>query len=61
MTSVLNSAGLQIDSKSTIIAALIASMQSIYGSDINVASNSPDGQLINIFAQADEDFEAAIF
>ena len=56
MTSVLNSAGLQIDSKSTIIAALIASMQSIYGSDINVASNSPDGQLINIFAQADEDF-----
>ena len=30
--------------------------QNIYGEDINVDSNSPDGQIINIFAQMMEDF-----
>lgn len=56
MVSTLDGNGLAIDSKPTIIAALIAAMQAIYGSDINVDSNSPDGQLINVFAQVDEDF-----
>lgn len=54
--STLDQTGLTIESKANIIAYLIAQLQLIYGSDINVDSNSPDGQLINIFAQADTDF-----
>lgn len=55
MTSTLDQTGLTIEPKAQIIADLIAALQAIYGPDINVDSNSPDGQLINIFAQADED------
>jgi uncharacterized phage protein gp47/JayE len=47
--------GLEIKTITEIVADLTTSMQTIYGSDINVAQNSPDGQLINIFAQAAED------
>lgn len=53
--SSLDSSGLSITSKPEIIAFLVAALQAIYGVDINVDSNSPDGQLINIFAQADQD------
>ena len=55
MTSSLGPTGLMVDSLNTIIANLTASLQAIYGPDINVNSNSPDGQLINIFAQNVED------
>jgi len=51
----LDSNGLEIKSISDIISSLTAALQTIYGSDINVDSNSPDGQLINIQAQAIED------
>jgi uncharacterized phage protein gp47/JayE len=47
--------GLEIKTVAEIIADLTTGMQTIYGSDINVSQNSPDGQLINIFAQAAED------
>lgn len=53
--SALSPAGLTIDSINDIIAALTVAMQSIYGPDINVDSNSPDGQLINIYAQVAAD------
>lgn len=56
MTSTLDSTGLTVDSKAQIIADLIAGYQAIYGPDINVDSNSPDGQRINIEAQAISDF-----
>lgn len=55
MVSSLGPAGLTIDSLATLVAALTEQMQAIYGADINVASNSPDGQLINIFMQNVED------
>jgi uncharacterized phage protein gp47/JayE len=55
MVSTLDSTGLTIETNSQIKADLIAALQAIYGPDINVASNTPDGQLINIFAQADTD------
>lgn len=55
MPNMLDANGLQIKSLSDIVAELIAGMQAIYGADINVSANSPDGQLINIFAQASED------
>ncbi len=47
--------GLEIKTIAQIIADLTSGMQTIYGADINVSQNSPDGQLINIFAQAAED------
>lgn len=55
MPNQITSDGLEIKSVSDIVSDITASMQTIYGSDINVDSNSPDGQLINIFAQASED------
>lgn len=52
MTSEINANGLTVDSINTLIDNLTTGMQSIYGADINVDQNSPDGQLINLFAQA---------
>ncbi len=56
MTSQITQAGLTIDSKAQLLQDLIAAMQAIYGADINVNSNSPDGQYLNIQAQTIEDF-----
>jgi uncharacterized phage protein gp47/JayE len=51
MVNSLSPFGLTVDSITDIITNLTTGMQGIYGSDINVDSNSPDGQLINLFAQ----------
>lgn len=56
MPSTIDASGLTIETKSNIVADLTAGYQAIYGADINVDSNSPDGQLINIQAQAISDF-----
>jgi hypothetical protein len=55
MPNQIDNTGLQIKTSTEIIAALTLALQSIYGADINLNSNSPDGQNINIFAQADID------
>jgi uncharacterized phage protein gp47/JayE len=55
MTNQIDYQGLQINTKQEVIDNLNASLQLIYGADINVDSNSPDGQLINIFAQVTTD------
>ncbi len=55
MSNILDANGLQVASFSEIVAALTASLQAVYGDDINVEPNSPDGQNINIFAQSVED------
>lgn len=52
MPNTLDATGLTIKTTTEVINDLVASLQSIYGPDINVDSNSPDGQLVNIFAQA---------
>lgn len=44
--------GLTVETLNDIIADITAGLQGIYGANINVDPNSPDGQLINIFAQA---------
>lgn len=44
--------GLVVATLTQIITDLTTGMQQIYGANINVDQNSPDGQLINIFAQA---------
>jgi uncharacterized phage protein gp47/JayE len=51
MSDTLDSNGLTIQSLTDIIDDFTAKMQAIYGSDINVDSDSPDGQMINIVAQ----------
>ena len=55
MVNALTPLGLVINTLTEIVANLNTGMQTIYGSDINVDSNSPDGQLINIYAQVAED------
>lgn len=47
--------GLVTQSLDEIIAELTSIWQSIYGDDINIEQNSPDGQLINILAQQKKD------
>lgn len=52
MPNEITTSGLTIKTITEVIADLTASLQATYGDDINVSQNSPDGQLINIFAQA---------
>lgn len=47
--------GIVTQSLDEIRADITAQMQNIYGSDINIDQNSPDGQFINIMAQAKKD------
>lgn len=55
MPNVLDASGLTVNTTAEIVLALTLAFQSIYGSQINVGPNSPDGQLIEILAQAIED------
>lgn len=52
MPNTFDATGLTVDTLTEVIANLNAGLQAIYGNDINVDSNSPDGQLINLFAQS---------
>jgi uncharacterized phage protein gp47/JayE len=47
--------GLQVKDLPTLISDISADMKNIYGSDIIITPNSPDGQRININAQAGVD------
>ncbi len=55
MPDQLTSNGLQIKTLPEIRTEMETALREIYGEDINVDPNSPDGQLINIFAQASID------
>lgn len=55
MSDILDGDGLQLKSLTEIIADLTADLQNIYGNDINVDQNSPDGQSINIYSQGGRD------
>lgn len=55
MPNILDANGLQVKTVNEIVADLVTAMQAIYGADINVSSNTPDGQLIGIFSQSVED------
>jgi uncharacterized phage protein gp47/JayE len=52
MVDLLDASGLTIATRSEIVTALETSLKAVYGNDINVLSNSPDGQMIGIFAQS---------
>jgi uncharacterized phage protein gp47/JayE len=48
----VDSTGLNLQQLADIVTELENGFKAIYGSDINVGANSPDGQMINLFAQA---------
>lgn len=51
MPDIINAAGLQVKTAAEITADLNSGMQGIYGADINIDQNSPDGQMIGILTQ----------
>lgn len=51
MPDIINADGLQVKTAAEIRAELVAALQAIYGADINVDQNSPDGQVIGIITQ----------
>lgn len=51
MSDILDGDGLQIKSLSDLREELEEAFREIYGEDINIEPNTPDGQIINIFAQ----------
>jgi nitrate reductase NapAB chaperone NapD len=55
MPNQITAAGLQVKTNTEIIADIKAALRLIYGADINLEQNSPDGQLVNIFGQAATD------
>jgi len=55
MTDVLNDNGLQVSTVNELLNQLVSDFQDIYGTDVNLDQSSPDGQLLNIFAQAGVD------
>lgn len=60
MSDIIDETGLQTKTLNEIIADLEAGFKEIYGVDINIDQNSPDGQLINIFAQSGIDIRELI-
>lgn len=57
MTTQLTNAGFQRDGLDATLAELQAAAKAIFGADINVDPDSPDGQLLGIFAGAKSDLD----
>lgn len=57
MPNIIDANGLTVKTNAEIIAEITAALKLVYGDDINVAPDSPDGQQINIFTQAIVDVE----
>lgn len=55
MPNLLDASGLTIATSDEIAADLVAALRAIFGTDINLESESPDGQMVGIFTQADSD------
>ena len=55
MPDVIDRDGLQVKTLTELREEYIAALQGIYGSDINVDQNSPDGQQVDIQSQVAED------
>jgi hypothetical protein len=50
MPNQIDSSGIQVKTYTEVVAALTGAFQLIYGADINLDQNTPDGQLINLLA-----------
>jgi hypothetical protein len=51
MVDLIDANGLTLKTRNEIVAELEAGLQGIYGADINLDQNSPDGQVVGIVAQ----------
>lgn len=60
MANILDSNGLTLDTRNQIFANMREEWQSIYGGDVNFDSNTPDGQVLQIFAQMCADYSEVI-
>lgn len=60
MANVLSASGLTLATQAELIAYFTAQYQAIYGADINLAPDSPDGQMMMIFIQAIMDQQDAM-
>ena len=52
MPNGITATGIQTKSQAELLSDLTTAFQAIYGADINLNSNTPDGQALNIFIQA---------
>lgn len=52
MSNTLDATGLTVQTQPEIVADFVVGYTTIYGADINLDSNTPDGQMINIYATA---------
>lgn len=52
MPNVIDATGLQTATREELVAYFTTQYQDIYGADINLSSDSPDGQMMNIFIQS---------
>lgn len=52
MPNILDASGLTTFTQAELLANFTSNLQSIYGSDIDLSSNTPDGQWINIIIQS---------
>ena len=57
MPNSIGPTGLTTATQAELLAQFTAAFELIYGADINLASNTPDGQMINTFIQAIFDIE----
>ncbi len=57
MPNVIDATGLQTATRAELVAYFTTQYQTIYGADINLGSDTPDGQMMNIFIQAILDVE----
>lgn len=55
MPDILDASGLQVKTLPEIVNDITTGLQGIFGPDINVDQNSPDGQVINILSQQGAD------
>lgn len=57
MPNRITATGLEVATRAELVAYYTTQFQNIYGADINLSSDSPDGQMLNIFVQAILDLE----
>jgi uncharacterized phage protein gp47/JayE len=52
MPNLLDATGLQVKTRAELVDEFTANYQAIYGADITLSSDSPDGQMMNIYIQS---------
>lgn len=55
MADILDENGLILDTRQELVESFSNDLKGIYGQDINLEQNAPDGQLVNIASQAGSD------